>query len=102
MTPTAARVIHPEQQDPLTPGYLQQLLSPSFDERMLTQTVTRAPEAQVALLVKLETFQTIGRFLPVFDIPPVAIGYVAHRMDVGSGSNLIFRTARRIDIVRLS
>jgi TnpA family transposase len=90
MTPTATRVIYPELPDPLTPGDLQQLFSPSFDERKWAPTVTRTPEAQVALLVQLKIFQTIGRFLPVVDVPLVTIEYVARRMDVGSGSNLIF------------
>ncbi len=90
MTPSAARVIYPELPDPLTPGDLQQLFSPSFDERKWAQTVTRTPESQVALLVQLKLFQTIGRFLPVVDVPLVAIEYVARRMGMGSGSNLIF------------
>ena len=38
MTPSAARVIYPELPDPLTPGDLQQLFSPSFDERKWAPT----------------------------------------------------------------
>lgn len=90
MTPTAARVIYPELPDPLTPVELQQLFSPSFDERKWAPTVTRTPEAQVALLVQLKIFQTIGRFLPFVDVPLVTIEYVARRIGVGSGSKLIF------------
>lgn len=90
MTPSAARVIYPELPAPLTPGDLQQLFSPSFDERKWAPTVARTPEAQVALLVQLKVFQTIGRFLPVVDVPLVTIEYVARRMGVRSGSNLIF------------
>ncbi len=41
MTPTAARVIYPELPGPLTPGDLQQLFSPSFDERQWAPTVAR-------------------------------------------------------------
>jgi hypothetical protein len=33
MTSTPSRVIYPELPDPLTPGDLQQLFSPSLDER---------------------------------------------------------------------
>ncbi len=90
MTPTAARVIYPELPNPLTTGDLQQLFSPSFDERKWAPTVTRTPEAQVALLVQLKIFQTIGRFLPVVDVPLATIEYVARRMGVGSESTLIF------------
>lgn len=88
MTPTNAHVIYPELPDPLTPGDLQQLFSPSFDERKWAPTVTRTVESQVALLVQLKIFQTIGRFLPVGNIPLVAIEYMARRMNMESGSNL--------------
>lgn len=39
MKPTTARVIYPELPDPLTPGDLQQLFSPSFDECQWAPTV---------------------------------------------------------------
>ena len=90
MTPTTARVICPDLPDPLTLGDLQQLFSPNFDERKWAPTVTRTVESQVALLVQLKIFQTIGRFLPVANVPLVAIEYMARRMGVESGSNLIF------------
>ena len=90
MTPTTARVIYPDLPIPLTPGDLQQLLSPSFDERKWSPTVTRTAESQVALLVQLKIFQTIGRFLPVANIPLVAIEYMARRMGAESGSHLFF------------
>ena len=41
MTPIPASVIYPELLDPLTPGDLQQLFSPSFDERQWAPTVGR-------------------------------------------------------------
>ena len=77
MTPTAARVIYPELPDPLTPGDLQLLISPSFDERKWAPTVTRTVESQVALLVQLKIFQTTGRFRPSADVPPAATDHVA-------------------------
>ena len=60
MTSTPTRVIYPELPDPLTPGDLQQLFSPSFDERQWAPTVARTAESQVALLVQLKIFQTLG------------------------------------------
>lgn len=89
MTPTAARVIYPELPDPLTPGDLQQLFNPSFDERQWAPTVARTIASQVALLVQLKIFQTIGCFRRTADIPPAAIEYVAHRMGGESGSTLL-------------
>jgi hypothetical protein len=58
----AARVIYPELPDPLTPDDLHRLFSPSYDERKWAPTVARTPASQVALLVQLKIFQTIGRF----------------------------------------
>ena len=82
MTPTSTRVIYPELPDPLTQGDLQQLFNPSFDERKWAPSVARTPASQVALLVHLKTFQTIGRFLPAADVPFAAVEYVARRMAV--------------------
>ena len=90
MTPTAARVIYPELPYPLTPGDLQQLFSPSFDERQWAPTVARTAASQVALLVQLKIFQTIGRFRRAADVPATVIEHVAHRMGVESESSLIF------------
>jgi len=90
MTTTAARVIYPELPDPLTPGDLQQLFSPSFDERQWAPTVARTAASQVALLVQLKIFQTIGRFRRAADVPPAVIEHVAHRLGMESGSTLIF------------
>ncbi|MDO8778744.1 MAG: Tn3 family transposase [Burkholderiaceae bacterium] len=90
MTPTTARVIYPELPDPLTTGDLQQLFNPSFDERKWAPSVARTPASQVALLVHLKIFQTIGRFLPAADVPLAAVEYMARRLAVESGATLIF------------
>ena len=90
MTPIPASVIYPELPDPLTPGDLQQLFSPSFDERQCAPTVVRAEESQVALLVQLKIFQSIGRFRPATEIPNIAIEYVARRMGVKCPPSQIF------------
>ena len=89
MTPTLASVIYPALPEPLTSGDLQQLFSPSFDERKWAPTVARTPASQVALLVHLKIFQTIGRFLPAADVPLAVIEYMARRMVVESGATLI-------------
>lgn len=91
MTPTAARVIYPELPKPLTPGDLHQLFRPNYDEREWAPTIARIPSSQVALLVQLKIFQSIGRFLGAADIPPAAIEYVASHMGVEHVSVLISR-----------
>ncbi|HAL38986.1 MAG TPA: Tn3 family transposase [Polaromonas sp.] len=82
MTPTSASVIYPELPDPLTPGDLQQLFSPSFDERQWAPTVVRTAASQVAILVHLKIFQSIGRFRPAAEIPAILMEHVARRMGV--------------------
>jgi len=86
MTSSLARVIYPELPDPLTPGDLQQLFSPSFDEQQWAPSVARLPVSQVALLVHLKIFQTIGRFLPATEVPLTAIEHVARRIDLATGA----------------
>jgi len=90
MAPTPASVIYPELPDPLTPGDLQQLFSPSFDERQWAPTVVRATASQVALVVQLKIFQSIGRFRPPAEIPDIAIEHVARRMGVEFQPSQIF------------
>jgi TnpA family transposase len=82
MPTIAARVIYPELPDPLTPGDVQRLFSPSFTERDWAPTVARRPESQVALLVHLKIFQTVGRFFTADQIPSVVVERVALKMGV--------------------
>ena len=90
MMSTTARVIYPEFPDPLTPGDLQQLFNPSFDERQWAPTVVRAGASQVALLVQLKIFQTIGRFRLPTEIPLAAVEHVARRVGVEFEISQIF------------
>ena len=89
MTPTTARVIYPELPDPLTPGDSRELFNPSFDERKWAPSVARTPASQVVLLVRLKSFQTLGRFLSADNFPLAAVEYVTRRMAVESEATLI-------------
>ena len=89
MTTTPASVIYPELPDPLTPGDLQHLFSPSFDERQWAPTVVQAAASQVALLVQLKIFQSIGRFRLAAEVPRIAIEHIARRMGVELESDQI-------------
>ena len=82
MTITSASVIYPELPDPLTPGDLQQLFNSSFEERKWAPNVARTPEKQVALLVHLKIFQTIGRFMPAADVPLASVEDVARKLAI--------------------
>jgi hypothetical protein len=88
MTTTSASVICPELPDPLTTGDFQELFNPSLDERKWARGVARTPETQVALLVHLKIFQTIGRFLPAADVPLRAVEYIARKMAIESEATL--------------
>ena len=88
MTTTSASVIYPALPDPLTTGDLQELFNPSFDERKWARGVARTPETQVALLVHLKIFQTIGRFMSVGDVPLAGVEYVARKMAIDSDATL--------------
>ena len=88
MTSTSASVIYPALPDRLTTGDLQELFNPSFDERKWARGVARTPETQVALLVHLKIFQTIGRFMSVGDVPLAAVEYVARKMAIDSDATL--------------
>jgi hypothetical protein len=84
-----ARVIYPEMPDPLTPDDLHRLFSPSYDEREWAPSVARTPASQVALLVQLKIFQTIGRFRRATDIPTIVFEHVVRRLGVEFGAAFV-------------
>ena len=53
MTPPATRVIYPVLPDPLVPGDLQNLFSPSFDERKWAPTIARTLISPVAQMIRV-------------------------------------------------
>jgi len=85
---------NPALPEVLNAADLHRLYSPSYDERQWAPTVARTLTSQVALLVQLKTFQAVGRFLPMADIPTVAAGiWVAGSSGVLRW--LVFRFQRR-------
>jgi TnpA family transposase len=85
----SSRLMYPELPDPLTPADLHRLFSPSYDERRWAAVVARTPYSQVALLVQLKMFQTIGRFRRAEDIPATITEHVARRLGVELGQHLV-------------
>src|SRR5665213_3128095 len=84
-----ARLVYPELPDVLTPEDLHRLFSPSHDERQWARTVARALPSQVALLVQLKIFQTIGRFRRVPDIPAIVYEHVGRRLGAQTGPGFV-------------
>ncbi|MEA2910028.1 MAG: hypothetical protein QOJ15_2109 [Bradyrhizobium sp.] len=78
----ASRHIYPKLAQRLTSADLRRLFRPSYEERRWVPTIARTPSSQVALLVQLKTFQAVGRFLPVEEIPQAAIEHVARELGV--------------------
>jgi len=76
------RVIYPELPDPLTPDDMHRLFTSSVDERKWAPMIARTLTSQVALLVQLKIFQTIGRFRRASDIPAIVYEHVARQLGV--------------------
>lgn len=72
-----SHLVYPQLPRPLSASALRNLFTPGYDERRWAATLTRSVAAQVALLSQLKIFQTLGRFLPVKDIPAALIAHVS-------------------------
>jgi len=86
----AIRLIYPKLAQRLTPADLHRLFSPSYEERRWVAAIARTPSSQVALLVQLKIFQSVGRFLPVEQIPEAAIEHVARALGVEEEIRLLY------------
>jgi hypothetical protein len=86
----AARLMYPDLPEPLTPADLHRLFTPNYAERQWAPTIARTPFSQVALLVQLKMFQTIGRFRRAEEIPATVIEHVAERLGFDFGSTLVY------------
>ena len=73
----AARLLYPDLPDLLTPADLRRLFRPTYAECQSAPTAARTPLSQVALVVQLKTFQVVGRFLRIEEIPAVIVESVA-------------------------
>jgi TnpA family transposase len=65
-----------------TPEDSHRLFGPTYKEQAWVTELARTETSRVALLLQLKTFQAVGRFLPIEDIPPSAIEYAARQLGV--------------------
>ena len=72
-TPVVARLIYPHLPEPITVADLRARFTPIYDERQWAMALARTGQARIALLTQLKIFQTIGRFVPLKDIPAPVI-----------------------------
>lgn len=87
-----SRIIYPKLAATLTEEELRLLFTIKSDEWAWARTVARRGPSMVALLTQLKIFQHVGRFLPVRDLPPVAIAHVAKQiyLDALAGRRAMF------------
>jgi hypothetical protein len=82
--PRGSRILYPTLPTSFTPADLNRLFGPSHHDRRWAPTVARTPASQVVMLVQLGIFRTLGRFLPIEEIPICVIDYLALELDCGS------------------
>ena len=79
---SALRLHYPVLPAAPTASDLHRLFTPRPKERTWATTIARTTVSQVSLLVQLCTFQAVGRFLPVAQIPLSAIEHISMRLGV--------------------
>ena len=89
-TPISSRLVYPELPKPVTSTELRHLFTPDYADRTWAASLARTRLAQVALLAQLKVFQTIGRFLPVKDIPNAVIAHIAAQLDTTAPPSLVY------------
>ena len=90
---TTTRLLYPKLAQRLTAADLHRIFGPTYKERQWAPTVARSPSSQVALLVQLRIFQTVGRFLPMKDVPASGIEHVAQKLGVECETRVVYAHA---------
>jgi len=97
-----SRIVYPKLSATLTEEELCGLFAIKSDEWAWARTIARRGPSMVGLLTHLKVFQHVGRFLPVHDLPPAAIAYVAKQIyldapaDFGYDRSTLYRHHRAI------
>ena len=97
-----SRIVYPKLSATLTEEELCGLFAIKSDEWAWARTIARRGPSMVGLLTHLKVFQHVGRFLPVRDLAPAAIAYVAKQIyldapaDFGYDRSTLYRHHRAI------
>ena len=97
------RIAYPQLPDPISTDVLKALYTPWRDEIAWAFEVTRSQETRLGLLVLLQVFDALGRFIAVKDIPPEIIRHIANSADLVERDRLVYskRTlARHYRLIR--
>ena len=71
-----SRIFYPRVPEPLTESDLASLFTVSPEEDHWARTVARKGPSLAVLLTHLKVFQHVGRFLPIAELPAVAMSFV--------------------------
>ena len=75
--PSAYETAYPRLKSHLSPRELAMVYTPTKDEVTLAEGVTRSDTARVGFLVLLKTFQRLGYFVQLRDVPPTIMEHIA-------------------------
>jgi TnpA family transposase len=75
--PSAYETAYPRLKSHLSPRELAMVYTPTEDEVTLAEGVTRSDIARVGFLVLLKTFQRLGYFVQLRDVPPTIMEHIA-------------------------
>jgi len=67
------------------PDELARIYTPTAPQQALAQAETKGPVARVGFLVLLKTFQRLGYFVPVADVPTTIIQHIAQTLNLPIG-----------------
>src|ERR1017187_3034643 len=76
-----SRIVYPRMPEPLTESDLAGLFTVSPEEDHWARTVARKGPSLAVLLTHLKVFQHVGRFLPIAELPVVAMSFVVAQSD---------------------
>ncbi|HEY5868512.1 MAG TPA: DUF4158 domain-containing protein, partial [Candidatus Tectomicrobia bacterium] len=76
--PSVHETAYPRLKSHPSPRELATIYTPTKDEVALAEGVTRGEIARLAFLILLKTFQRLGYFVPLRDVPRTIVEHIAH------------------------
>ena len=71
---------YPRLRSSLSIHELARIYTPTSDELAFARRTTRGPVARICFLVLLKTFQRLGYFMPLTDVPSPIVQHIADRI----------------------
>ena len=83
-----SRIVYPKLLVALTDADLVSQFQLAPEERAWAGTAARRGPSMVVLLTQLKVFQSIGRFLPLAQIPATALAYIARQLSLAAPTDV--------------